>query len=56
MDSIQTNLNQLYPATDRGFGTVIVPLKPAVVGDIAGTLLLILRAVAVVLLIASVRR
>jgi hypothetical protein len=35
MDSIQTNLNQLYPATDRGFGTVIVPLKPAVVGDIA---------------------
>ncbi|HEV2986938.1 MAG TPA: ABC transporter permease [Candidatus Angelobacter sp.] len=52
MDSIQANLNQLYPDTDRGFGTVIVPLKPAVVGDIAGTLLLILGAVAVVLLIA----
>lgn len=52
MDSIQANLNQAYPATDRGFGTVIVPLKPAVIGDIAGTLLLILGAVAVVLLIA----
>lgn len=52
MDSIQANLNQLYPATDHGFGAVIVPLKPAVVGDIAGTLLLILGAVAVVLLIA----
>jgi predicted permease len=52
MTSIQATLDQLYPVSDRGFGTVIVPLKAAVVGDIAGTLLLILGAVAVVLLIA----
>jgi predicted permease len=52
MHSIQASLNQLYPGTDRGFGTVIEPLKQVVVGDVAGTLLLILGAVAVVLLIA----
>jgi len=52
MNSIQANLNQLYPVTDHGVGTNVEPLKPALVGYIAGTLLLILGAVAVVLLIA----
>ena len=52
MHSIQASLNQRYSGTDRGFGTLIEPLKQVVVGDITGTLLLILGAVAVVLLIA----
>jgi predicted permease len=52
MTSIQKTLGSLYPATDQGLGTDVVPLKPVIVGDISGTLLLILGAVAVVLLIA----
>lgn len=52
MTAIQQHLNQLYPGTDQGLGTDVVPLKPAIVGDISATLLLMLGAVAAVLLIA----
>jgi predicted permease len=52
MTAIQQHLNQLYPATDQGLGTDVVALKPAIVGDISATLLLMLGAVAAVLLIA----
>jgi len=52
MTTLQQNLDQLYPVTDQGLGTDVVPLKPALVGDISATLLLMLGAVASVLLIA----
>jgi predicted permease len=52
MTTLQQNLDQLYPVTDQGLGTDVVPLKPALVGNISATLLLMLGAVASVLLIA----
>jgi putative ABC transport system permease protein len=52
MTAVQQRLNQLYPGTDQGLGTDVVPLKPAIVGDISATLLLMLGAVVAVLLIA----
>jgi predicted permease len=52
MTALQQNLDRLYPGTDQGLGTDVVPLKPAIVGDISATLLLMLGAVASVLLIA----
>jgi predicted permease len=52
MTTLQQNLDQVYPETDRGLGTDVVPLKPAIVGEISETLLLMLGAVASVLLIA----
>ena len=52
MTTLQQNLDQVYPETDQGLGTDVVPLKPAIVGDISATLLLMLGAVASVLLIA----
>ena len=52
MTTLQQNLDRLYPGTDQGLGTDVVPLKPAIVGDISATLLLMLGAVASVLLIA----
>jgi predicted permease len=52
MTTLQQNLDRLYPVTDQGLGTDVVPLKPALVGDISATLLLMLGAVASVLLIA----
>jgi predicted permease len=52
MTTLQQNLDQLYPITDQGLGTEVVPLKPVLVGDISATLLLMLGAVASILLIA----
>ncbi|MGB8128205.1 MAG: ABC transporter permease [Candidatus Angelobacter sp.] len=52
MTNLQQGLDKLYPSTDQGLGTDVVPLKSVIVGDISGTLLLMLGAVAVVLLIA----
>jgi len=52
MTTLQQNLDRLYPVTDKGLGTDVVPLKRALVGDISATLLLMLGAVASVLLIA----
>jgi predicted permease len=51
MTNVQQGLDKLYPTTDQGLNTDVVPLKSAIVGDISGTLLLMLGAVAVVLLI-----
>ena len=52
MSAVQENLDRLYPAVDRNLGTNIVPLKQEIVGDVGGTLLLLLGAVGIVLLIA----
>jgi predicted permease len=53
LDAVQANLDRLYPAADRNLGTNIEPLKQSIVGDMGGTLLLLLGAVGIVLLIAS---
>ena len=53
LNSVQANLDRLYPTADRNLpGTDIVPLKQSIVGDASGTLLLLLGAVGIVLLIA----
>lgn len=51
MSAIQDHLDQLYPDADRGLGIAIEPLKQMIVGDVRGTLLLLLGAVGLVLLI-----
>jgi predicted permease len=52
MSTIQQKLDQLYPKANRGLGARVVPLKQQIVGDVGGTLLLLLGAVSLVLLIA----
>lgn len=52
MDAIQQRLDERYPDAERGLGIKIHPLKDDLLGDIRGTLLLLLGAVGVVLLIA----
>jgi predicted permease len=52
MSAVQENLDQTFPAVDRGLGVEIEPLKQIIVGDVSGTLLLLLGAVGVVLLVA----
>ena len=52
MSGVQESLNQLYPTLDRGLAAKVVPLKQLFVGDVSGTLLLLLGAVGIVLLIA----
>ena len=52
LSTVQTGLDRLYPTADRNLGVFIDPLKEEIVGDVGGTLLLLLGAVAVVLLIA----
>jgi len=49
---VQNRLTQLYPAADRGVVTDVIPIKQEIVGDVGGTLLLLLGAVDLVLLIA----
>jgi predicted permease len=51
MNAIQSGLDRLYPDANRDLGVHIVPLKQEVVGDVGGTLLLVLSAVGLVLLI-----
>jgi predicted permease len=51
MSAIQEHLDQLYPDTDRGLGVDVEPLKQMIVGDVRGTLMLLLGAVGLVLLI-----
>jgi predicted permease len=53
MSTIQNGLDQLYPDANRDLGTNIEPLKQVIVGNVGGTLLLLLGAVGLVLLIAS---
>jgi predicted permease len=52
INTIQSGLDQLYPDANRDLGIYIQPLKQEIVGDIGGTLLLLLGAVGLVLLIA----
>jgi predicted permease len=52
MNAIQENIDRLNPETEQGLGAKILPLKELLVGDVRGTLLLLLGAVGLVLLIA----
>ena len=52
MNAIQGNISRLNPETERGLGAKVLPAKELLVGDVRGTLLLLLGAVGVVLLIA----
>ena len=52
MNTVQEHIDELNPNTERGLGAYVVPLKQFLVGDIGGTLLLLLGAVGLVLLIA----
>lgn len=52
MNAVQDHIDELNPSTERGLGTYIVPLKQFFIGDVEGTLLLLMGAVGFVLLIA----
>ena len=52
LSAVQENLDRLYPAADQNLGTLILPLKEALLFEVSGILLLILGAVSIVLLIA----
>lgn len=52
LSAISARLEQLYPADDKGWGAVILPLAEELVGDVRPALLVLLGAVAFVLLIA----
>jgi predicted permease len=52
LNTVQEQIDQLYPSTDRGMGAYVVPLKQFLVGDVGGILLLLLGAVGLLLLIA----
>ena len=52
MNTISSRLEQLYPADDKGWGALVVPLHKDLVKDIQPALLVLFGAVAFVLLIA----
>ncbi len=52
MNTVQAHIDELNPATERGQGTYVMPLKEFFIGDLSGTLLLLAGAVGLVLLIA----
>jgi len=54
MNTISSRLEQLYPADDKGWGAVVVPLQDDMVSDVRPAMLVLLGAVACVLLIACV--
>lgn len=54
MNTVQENIAGLHPDTERGLGASVVPLEQELVGDIRGTLLLLLGAVGLLLLMACV--
>ena len=54
MNTISNRLQNLYPADDKGWGAVVVPLHADLVSDVRPALLLLMGAVAFVLLIACV--
>jgi putative ABC transport system permease protein len=52
MNTISSRLEQQYPADDKGWGAIVVPLRDELVGNVRPALLILLGAVAFVLLIA----
>ena len=52
MNTISSRLEQLFPADDKGWGALVLPLHKDLVKDIEPALLVLLGAVAFVLLIA----
>jgi predicted permease len=52
MSAVQNRLDALYPAANRGLGADAIPLKQEIVGDVTGTLLMLLGSVGLVLFIA----
>ena len=52
MNTIQNRLDLLYPDANQDLGIYVQSLKQEIVGDVGGTLLLLLGAVGLVLLIA----
>ena len=52
MNTVQAHIDNLNPTTERGQGIYMGPLQGFIVGDVGGTLLLLLGAVGLVLLIA----
>ena len=52
MNTLQEHIDELYPNTEKGLATSIIPLKQSLVGDVRSTLWLLLGAVSFVLLIA----
>jgi predicted permease len=52
MNTVQEGIDDLNPNTERGQGAYVILLKQFLIGDIGGTLLLLLGAVGLVLLIA----
>jgi predicted permease len=54
LSRVMLNLANAYPDTNKGQGSKVGPLKQRVIGDISGTLWLLLGAVGFVLLIACV--
>ncbi len=51
-NALAAGLSNAYPASNRGWGATVVPLKEQIVGDIRKPLLVLLGAVGFVLLIA----
>jgi putative ABC transport system permease protein len=54
MNTVSSRLEQLYPADDKGWGAVVVPLHDDLVSEVRPAMLVLLGAVACVLLIACV--
>src|SRR6266481_6436285 len=52
VNTIQENIDRLHPETEQGLGAKIISAKEQLVGDVRGTLLLLMGAVGLVLLIA----
>jgi predicted permease len=52
MNTVQDHIDDLNPNTERGLGAYVVPLKHFFIGDVSGTLVLLMGAVGFVLLIA----
>ena len=52
MNTISSRLEEQYPADDKGWGAVVVPLREQLVASVRPALLVLLGAVAFVLLIA----
>jgi putative ABC transport system permease protein len=52
METIAARLQQLYPASNKSFGVVLLPLRHQLVGDLRPVVLLIFAAVGLIMLIA----